>query len=508
MFRVIRDAPQSDRWICLHSLGLARHETKRRAEIDFFLLTHLGLFVLEVKGGRVRREDGVWVHTDRYGGISRKRESPFDQASSAMFAIERDIRSRFSDRRIADALFGYGVMLPDIRFDAVGSEGDASIVFDVRDRGRSFTAYVQRLATFTRQSQSRPRLALSAAELAEVADFLRGDFDLVPAAAVILGDAQEQLEQITLEQCDVLDAADNAPRLIVDGPAGLGKTVLAMEAARRDARLGKRVLLLCYNRLLASRVRAQLKKEPFSGNAVVRTVHSHFHDVIEKSSLAGEFRERAATETEKRVFDVLYPEYAALATLESAEPPVESLVIDEAQDVLTEHNLEALSEMIAGGLVGGRWRLFLDSNDQACVYGRMSPDALARVRDLASRELLLTLNCRNTRPIALQTNVVADRERRAVGRIEGPPVEFSSYETDPEALSRLGNVLDELRNEGMPRGRVSVLFPRAPDGEQVRRLLSMGVRQLADEDVASLESDSPKEFTWATVSGLRDWKTM
>jgi len=37
LFEVIRDAPNTDRWVCLHSLGLAHHDTKRRAEIDFVL---------------------------------------------------------------------------------------------------------------------------------------------------------------------------------------------------------------------------------------------------------------------------------------------------------------------------------------------------------------------------------------------------------------------------------------------------------------------------------------
>ena len=32
MYEVIRDAPNTDHWVCLHSLGLAHHETKRRAE--------------------------------------------------------------------------------------------------------------------------------------------------------------------------------------------------------------------------------------------------------------------------------------------------------------------------------------------------------------------------------------------------------------------------------------------------------------------------------------------
>ena len=32
IFEVIRDAPNTDKWVCFHSLGLAHHETKRRAE--------------------------------------------------------------------------------------------------------------------------------------------------------------------------------------------------------------------------------------------------------------------------------------------------------------------------------------------------------------------------------------------------------------------------------------------------------------------------------------------
>ncbi|HHV00457.1 MAG TPA: hypothetical protein GXX76_11475 [Bacteroidales bacterium] len=36
-------------------------------EIDFLVLApKLGVFALEVKGGRVRREDGVWYFTNRY----------------------------------------------------------------------------------------------------------------------------------------------------------------------------------------------------------------------------------------------------------------------------------------------------------------------------------------------------------------------------------------------------------------------------------------------------------
>ena len=89
LFRVIQKARDTEGWICLHSLGLARHATKRWGEIDFVFITPMGIFVVEVKGGRVRREAGTWVFTDRFDVEHRRREGPFEQASSAMFALPR-----------------------------------------------------------------------------------------------------------------------------------------------------------------------------------------------------------------------------------------------------------------------------------------------------------------------------------------------------------------------------------------------------------------------------------
>ena len=66
MFNAIKGAVRTENWICLHSFGLARHPSKRLGEIDFVLVTTHGLFVPEVKGGRTRRQGGVWIYTDRY----------------------------------------------------------------------------------------------------------------------------------------------------------------------------------------------------------------------------------------------------------------------------------------------------------------------------------------------------------------------------------------------------------------------------------------------------------
>ena len=39
IFALLREARETNNWICLHSLGLARHAYKRRAEIDFLVIS-------------------------------------------------------------------------------------------------------------------------------------------------------------------------------------------------------------------------------------------------------------------------------------------------------------------------------------------------------------------------------------------------------------------------------------------------------------------------------------
>ena len=143
MFEVFRDAPNTDGWVCLHSLALARHETKRRAEIDFLLLTRQGIFVLEVKGGRISREKGVWTFTDRWDNSVIKNESPFDQAGSAMFSLEKEIREKFTENKHRRRLlFGFGAVFPDIAFDLTGTEVDPRQLYDRRKRLGRITNFV------------------------------------------------------------------------------------------------------------------------------------------------------------------------------------------------------------------------------------------------------------------------------------------------------------------------------------------------------------------------------
>ena len=500
IFNVIKNAKRTENWLCLHSLGLARHDTKRLGEIDFVLITSHGVFVLEVKGGRIRRQGGNWIYTDRFDQEHVKVEGPFDQAASAMFTLERELRRAFPGTRLAEILLGFGVIVPDVNFHVLGPDVDRAQVYDVTDRHRPFRAYVDRLVDFSRRRDQRQRRGLRDADIRKVTDYLRGDFDLLPSLDSIMEDTEQQLLQLTEEQYVVLDILEDDPRVIIDGAAGSGKTVLALESARRAARKGDRVLVVCYNRLLADRLREKLAEEFASDRIVVASLHQLFFRLINESSFHQEMEHRRETLSDQQVFEQLMPELALYAAMEEVIPRFDRVVVDEAQDVLTPDTLDVLSELLHGGMESGRWWLFLDSNNQASIYGNFDSSVLSDLRTNA-RSQYLTVNCRNTKEIAYHTSLVAQPKLSTVGRIDGLPVEFVSYPKTKSSFDKLGAILEELKSNGVHRGRIMVLLTRVPDASAESTLAGLGITSLRDgrKDAQSVVARA----RWSTVSGFK-----
>ena len=82
LFSLLQHVTLAGHWTAYHSLNLSEHEYKRWGEIDFLIVGPEGALALEVKGGRVRREDGIWTTTNRFDRTSHLTESPFDQAKN------------------------------------------------------------------------------------------------------------------------------------------------------------------------------------------------------------------------------------------------------------------------------------------------------------------------------------------------------------------------------------------------------------------------------------------
>ena len=252
------DAATKD-WTVLHSLGIARRASGPYGEIDFVaIIPGEGIICLEVKGGRVSCEAGFWRTMDRHGNNAVLKKSPFMQARESMFALLGSVTRHFGEGTSESRCpFGCAVVFPDITCPPLTPEFERSDVIDLNDLRNPISKSIMRVARQRlREFQphgNEPLPTLSAAKT--IRNFLRPDFDMVVAKGVSIGRTEARLLRLTEEQYARLDELEANPRCLFEGAAGTGKTLLALEYARRADRAGSRVLLVCFNRLLGEWLR-------------------------------------------------------------------------------------------------------------------------------------------------------------------------------------------------------------------------------------------------------------
>ncbi len=152
-------------------------------------------------------------------------------------------------------------------------------------------------------------------------DFLRGDFEFCIKKGTEAKELQDEILRLTSEQIRCLESLRGNRRCFFSGAAGTGKTVLAVEFAKRNARNGDRVLFLCFNRLLAYKLNMELGE--FSDRITVDNFHHYLEELALRSSLREEFEaiEQKAFSAgndadKKQLFKETFPFYAELALSE------------------------------------------------------------------------------------------------------------------------------------------------------------------------------------------------
>src|SRR3954452_19369565 len=251
VFRRLRDDPDTADWIVLHSFNLPRHRTQVQGEADFVVLAPgLGMLCVEVKAHRrvARDADGRW----RLGGDPPVSRSPFKQADDNMRSLLDVLRER--RRAEADAIVAWSaVRFTHCEFRVPAVEWNSWEALDSRDlHRRPVSALIADVLGHARAEL--PFKALDGVptkqECQAIASALRPRFEVIQPAAQRRSEQEEDLRAYTEEQYTALDGMARYRRVIFEGPAGTGKTILALESARRAAAGGKRVGLMCFNRLL------------------------------------------------------------------------------------------------------------------------------------------------------------------------------------------------------------------------------------------------------------------
>lgn len=475
-----------DGFTVLHSLGVARHRYKLYSEADFVLICAQAVIVFEVKGGRIKRKDGCWFFTDRYGQLHKRRESPMQQAGSVTAALRNSVGEHFgwTSPQVRTA-FGSVSFFPDIEFSEPSPEWDLRRVYDIDTWRRPVNEFVTDAIQYScdeaaRLTNHKPSV-LTAEQVASLVQFMRGDFEKLPSLSVTLDGLDQQMIRLAERQCAILDALARNRRMVIEGSAGTGKTLLAMEVARRNAAQGRRVLFVCFNRLLADHLDVYAGRNRLSTGISIDTLHGHCLSVIRAAeiSIARDISER---ELYQDHIPLQIP--AALGQLKDFKP-WDILVVDEGQDLAAHAPfVDALNLLFEGGFAKGRWIWFEDPRQR--ILRQQGRDAF----DLASYEpsyFALTRNCRNTNEVATFTCVCTMIPLPELSGIQGPQVHTTVCEGATE-LAELQTLVSEILQQGARPEHIVLL---TAGSEQDASFIRAG--QVAGRNVVRYDSRRPAQ---------------
>lgn len=436
-------------WFAMHSLNLPKHEYKRFGEIDFVVCGPEGIFVLEVKGGRVSCQEGIWETTNRYGETNRLKESPFIQAEGALHGLLKKLPGKVSN----GFAIGYGVIMPGVEQLPDSAEWDRAVLADGKDF-KQFEKWLERFIRHWRSKDPKSPIA-SPSQLKELQQHLRPDFEAVIPLHVSVHDIETRIARLTEDQLKWIDAIEVNPRVICSGGAGTGKTMLALELAKRWGAAGLKTVLACHSLWL----KRYLERHSVPGLTV---------------SLAGSLQVTA-----KR----------------AGIHEFDALIVDEGQDILSMDALDNMDRFLSGGINEGRWCFFHDVNNQSGLCGTYVPDAYDYLLASSPFQLPLKTNCRNTLPILqrIQDDLNADVGNSGVG--DGPAVRevcVANADAAIEALEKeLRNLVDD---EGFNPGDIVVLS-HLPFRQSWASLLSENMRN----SVTILDDASPRNTNRQTI---------
>lgn len=469
IFEWFKNDPNTEGWIVLHSLGIATHQRTIHGETDFLVLApRLGMFALEVKGGRVKRKLGKWYFINKYGNIDEKVRGPFDQAWEGIYSIRKSIESKLdtSHRYLKNIVFGIGVMFPDVDYVSVGVDEAQWQVFDIDD-GKNVSGFIKRVAAGSVDNLRRLEYTItddmypSAEDVVYFANLLRGDFDLDVPLKIKQKYAEDGLLALTNEQALCIEQLMDNPRALIRGMAGTGKTILAIEAVKQAIDNGEKVALFCFNKLLGEWLDDYFSDAPLAERPMyVGSFHSYMINLLKAEGINPE---AASGVYDDHYYSEELPDMV-ISHLKDNSLKYDRIIIDEAQDLVTPKCLEVMDSSLRNGLSKGKWTMFGDFSMQSIYAPNMTEETyLDMLQNRAFFAIFrLKRNCRNTKKICIDIeNILGIPENAAFeDAINTPAVNHITYYNMEDQKKRLEELLLELKLKCIPAKDIVILSPK------------------------------------------------
>jgi len=460
LFNIFKNSYFTKDWIVLHSLNLSHHISRQYGEIDFLILIpNSGIYVMEVKGGQVSCKNGTWTFTDRNGQSNTSYVGPFNQARDAMFSLRNRIKQfADTDHLINKIITGFICAFPDTNFNKESVEYEPWQVLDkdIIDAGVEHFFYnlgikyqdKHKHEKWFSQQESLPTFE----KLEKIAELLRGDFEKIRTNQDELNDFNKAAKNYTEEQFRVLDHIKDNDRCLIQGSAGTGKTMIAMESAIRSSLNDEKVLLTCFNKIVGEWMSSTLNE--YRENITVINLHGLLIEKIKGLEIDNSH--------DSNFFEIEIPALVKKIYEKGIEPKFDKLIIDEGQDLITIQYLSLFDSMLEGGLRNGKWEIYGDLEQQAIFSNLTKKEMILMLEEYSvPSKFNLKINCRNTKQIGEETSIISGFEKPPflLDYLEGGPVDYIFYDSIVDQKNKLESILTDFLKANISTQNIIILSP-------------------------------------------------
>lgn len=418
-----------------------------------------GLLVLEVKAHLRRDDRGRW-----YAGTRRLDVSPFEQAEMGKHVLRDKLLAIDGWTGMpSDLRLGHGVAVPSQDLAATRARVSLHLGADVEpwmvlDQTALETPEATRrwvdTAYASWNGDGRRGRPLTERQLALIETlFQPPELDLRPSLRIGVDQGEREVISFDDHLASMVEATESLRRVAVVGTAGTGKTVLAIEKARRLAQDG-RTLLTCFNAPLARQMIEQLGDDRPADLDILT-----FHELclrLAREAGTAELPSKDARDRDWWQRDLPNRAFEAIA---STDLRYRAIVVDEGQDF--DADWLGLLQLL---LIDGATDPFIVCHDP--LQSLYREDVVA---SLGLPEVRLTRNLRNSQAIhEYAAGFVGGLPNVRAWRSAGPaPLRVGAPKGVVEALR---GVLHELViRDRIPPWQIAVLTGRSLVSSEVWR---------------------------------------
>ena len=397
----------SKRWIDPERKGRVR----KQGECDFIVLHPTrGILFIEAKPGEKFYCSGLDEHWYCEDGSYFR--NPLNQASESQYAL-----ISLLEKKLKKIDLPYNIALAFPQAETIGDNLPDNIVpsmIILQPDLKKLQSRINEAISVIRKPLKHP---IPSDEFKKIISVLRAEFKITTSLSSSLKRLNQQFFQLEKDQITILNLFESNKRVIVEGCAGSGKTLIATEKAHRMAEQGKNVLLLCFNIPLAEQLRKRMRE--IGANVDVFNFHGLCEHVVKNAG--GEFK------IDQNNIDLFWDETCA-ELLDDFIPKFEKrydcIIVDEAQDFIEEWWVP-ISRLLANEN-DSEFYIFMDPAQN--IFGRNSALPFDGFR------LKLDTNYRNTLAITNWLNKVCDANIKASDKIDKgiEPVEIKVKNDDGE----------------------------------------------------------------------------